>query len=292
MVRQVVTYCGKGYKTRHKEVDIFSYTEPKRCKRAGKRKRSSQTQRRLNDTNSKRYFNQLIKANFTDNDLRVDLTYDILPENEEAADKMVYNFLKKIMRLRRKYKLLPLKYIWVNEKGKNNRIHHHLLINGGLGREEIEALWCYRKKKGQSESTPIGYVRCEPLRFSPSGIDGLVNYITKETFKRDDEPCGQMTFSDLSEGAELSLADLLVDDAKGKKRWKQSKNLIKPHKSTKDNALSRRQVLKLVSMPSDCEYVRNFFTQRFQGYVVDTVTYRFNQILASWSIYLTMHRRD
>ena len=112
MVRQVVTYCGKGYKTRHKEVDIFSYTEPKRCKRAGKRKRSSQTQRRLNDTNSKRYFNQLIKANFTDNDLRVDLTYDILPENEEAADKMVYNFLKKIMRLRRKYKLLPLKYIW------------------------------------------------------------------------------------------------------------------------------------------------------------------------------------
>lgn len=73
---------------------------------------------------------------------------------------------------------------------------------------------------------------------------------------------------------------------------KQSKNLIKPHKSTKDNALSRRQVLKLVSMPSDCEYVRNFFTQRFQGYVVDTVTYRFNQILASWSIYLTMHRRD
>ena len=90
----------------------------------------------------------------------------------------------------------------------------------------------------------------------------------------------------------MSLSDLLVDDAKGKKRWKQSKNLIKPQKSTNDNALSRRQVLKLVSMPSDCEYVRNFFTQRFPGYAIDTVTYRFNEVLASWSIYLTMHRRD
>ncbi|OLA57758.1 MAG: hypothetical protein BHW48_15245 [Roseburia sp. CAG:10041_57] len=290
MVRQVVTYCGLGYKPRYKEIDIFAYTEPVRGKRSKKRKRSSPVQKKLNDTNSKRYFNQEIKANFTEEDQRVDLTYNVMPESEEAADKIVANFLKKIKRLRKKRELSPLKYIWVNERGRNNRIHHHLLINGGLSREEVEALWCYRKKKGQSEPTPIGYVRCEPLRFSPSGIDGLVNYITKETFKREDEPCGQMTFSDLSEGAELSLADLLVDDAKGKKRWKQSKNLIKPHKSTKDNALSRRQVLKLVSMPSDCEYVRNFFTQRFPGYAIDTVTYRFNEVLASWSIYLTMHR--
>lgn len=292
MIRQVITYCGKGYKPRYKEVDIFSYTETvgSKGKRARKRKKSSLIQKRLNDTNSKRYFIQLVETNFTEEDQRVDLTYAIMPESEEEADRMVTNFLKKIKRRRNKLHLTPLKYIWVNEKGKNGRIHHHLIINGGLSREEIEDMWSYPKRKGKTQER-IGYVNCEPLQFSvKDGIKGLVNYITKETFKKEDNPCGQISFGDLSDGAELSMTNLLVEDAKGKKRWKQSKNLIKPHKSTKDNAFSRRQIIKLVSMPADCEYVRNFFSQRFMGYSIDTITYRFNEVLGSWGIYLTMHR--
>lgn len=292
MIRQVVTYCGKGYKPRYKEVDIFAYTQPIRGKRAGKRKKSTPVQARLNDTNSRRYFNQVVKANFTDADYRVDLTYGIMPESEEEADKMVSNFLKRVKRLRKKLQLAPLKYIRVDEHGESGRIHHHLLINGGLSREAVEELWSYRKRKGEDAPQPIGYVNCEPLRFSAAGIDGLVKYITKETFKQEEETTGQMMFGDLSEGAELSLTDLLINDTNGKKRWKQSKNLVKPHKTTKDNAYTKRQIQHLVSMPSDCEEVRNFFTARYSGYEIDTVTYRFNEVLGSWSVYLTMHRLE
>ena len=294
MIRQKTIYCGRGWRPRYKEVDIYTFAERPRNRRARRGKKSSAVQEKLNDNNSRRYLNQLVKANFSNSDYRVDLTYDSenMPGTEEDANRMVSNYLKKIKRERSKRGLDALKYIWVNEQGESGRIHHHLLVNGGIDRDTMEAMWSFRRRKGEKEPRRIGYTRVEPLRFARNGIDGLVVYMTKETFKQEEETEGQLSFGDIYEGKELILTDLLVSTPHGKKRWKQSQNLIKPHERTRDRAYSRRQIQKLVSMPSDCEEVRSFFARRFEGYEIDTVRYRYNDVTACWSIYLTMHRRD
>lgn len=295
MIRQKTIYCGRGRKPRFKEADIYyTFAQKPRSRRARRCRKSSEAQENLNDKNSRRYLNQLIKANFFQGDYRVDLTYadENMPESEEEADKLVGNYLKKIKRMRNKLHLEPLRYIWINETGQNGRIHHHLIVNGGLDRETMEAMWSFRKRKGEKEPRKIGYTRVEPLHFSRNGIEGLVVYITKETFRQEEETEGQLTFGDIYEGKVLSMSDLLVKQPQGKKRWKQSQNLIKPYERTRDNAYSRKQILKLISMPSDCEEVRSFFARRFDGYEIDTVRYQFNEVTATWAIYLTMHRRD
>lgn len=294
MIRQKTIYCGRGKKPRFKEVDIYYFSQRPRNRRARRSKKSSEVQERLNDKNSRRYLNQLIKANFFQGDYRVDLTYsdENMPASEEEADKLVYNFIKRVKRMRNRLHLEPLKYIWINELGMSGRIHHHLIMSGGIDRETMESLWSFRKRKGEKEPRSIGYIRVEPLRFSRSGIDGLVVYITKETFKQEKDAEGQLSFGDIYEGKELSLSDLLVSQPQGKKRWKQSKNLIKPRERTRNYAYSKKQIQKLVSMPSDCEDVRNFFSRRFEGYEIDTCRYQFNEVTATWAIYLTMHRRD
>ncbi len=52
------------------------------------------------------------------------------------------NYIRRIQRLRKKRGLPPLKYIAVTERGKKGgRYHHHITINGGIDRDELESLW-------------------------------------------------------------------------------------------------------------------------------------------------------
>lgn len=125
-----------------------------------------------------------MKANFFESDYRVDLTYDDehLPSNEEEADKLVNNFLRKIKRERAKLGLGPLRYIWINEGfDGEGRPHHHFLINGGLSRDAIEGMWVKGRGKNAKK---IGYTCAERLHFNNEGIVGLVKYMTKQHLKK------------------------------------------------------------------------------------------------------------
>lgn len=291
MIRQKIVHCGKGTRTRYREIDIYYYRQTPRGR--GKRKKKSRPeQEKLNDKNARRYINQLVKSNFFVDDYRVDLTYDdeYLPQNEEEANRLVNNFLKKIKRERKKLGIGPLKYIWINE-GFNGegRPHHHLLINGGIDRDTIEGMWV----KGRAKNAkPIGYTCAEHLRFNNEGIVGLVKYMTKQTLKEENRKAGategQLTLADASE--DITMADLLGEGCpNGKKRWKQSKNLIKPHERTRDHAYSKREIEKIVSCPPDCDDTRKLFESRYKGYDLDTCRFEYNEVIGKWSIYLTMH---
>lgn len=295
MVRQKIIHCGKGTKTRYREVDISLIVGAKKNgQRELKKNKSLPKQERLNFKNARRHLNQLVKSNFSDYDLRIDLTYcdEYLPDSLEKALKYFNSYINKVNRERKKRKLAKAKWICVDEGfGKEGRPHHHLLISGGLDRDTMERLW-YTGRGRYAKS--LGLVKAENLHFNNEGIEGLVKYITKQSLKeyKDTRTKGQLSLADVDK-SDITMGDLISDEVtNGRRRWRQSKNLIQPHERIKSNAYSRKQIMKLVMSPPDCENTKRFFEHRYKGYVVDTCRYVYNDVIGIWSIYLTMHRKQ
>lgn len=168
--RETKYYCGD-----YLDVDIYPVFK-KTKNRSGRYRPTSEMQARLNHSNAVRKLERLIHCNFTTADYALHLTYaqDKLPHDAESAQKDVQRFLR---RVRRWYKSQgqELKYICVTEKGKRtSRVHHHLIVSGGVDRSELERLW------------GMGYANTKRLQFTKNGVAGLAHYITKQPllFKR------------------------------------------------------------------------------------------------------------
>ncbi|MPN26997.1 hypothetical protein SDC9_174424 [bioreactor metagenome] len=130
-------------------------------------------------------------------------------------------------------------------------------MNGGLDRDEVEDLWCRRKKKGQKKGERLGWINADRLQPYANGIEALCKYLTK--FKR-------------------------------KKRWSPSQNLKKPVASYNDNNYGKREVQNLSKdLPG-----RAFWENKYPGWtLVDSdygVKAEFNKETSQWSIYLKMRR--
>lgn len=214
-IREKKIKCGQDYQ----EVDIIPRTIEAEKNRLGhriKRKRVSlPKQQNLNDKNAKRYLLQLMNGNFGKKDLHVSLTYsdEFLPKSIEDAKREVTNYLRRLAARRKKLNLEPLKYIVVTEgtrdenDGYLKRVHHHILMNGGISRDEVEAVWSKRRKS-------MGYVNADRAQMNENGLEALARYITK--------------------------------DPQGKKRWSSSRNLIRPiEMEPNDSKYSKRKIEKL-----------------------------------------------
>lgn len=158
--------------------------------------------------------------------------------------------------------LPPLKYILVTEykfaKGDDQkpiRIHHHIIMNGGLDRDTLESLWSKKKKKGEIQGEPIGWVNADRAKPDKYGLEALCRYLTK--------------------------------DPQGKKRWSSSQNLKKPWSRTNDHRYSRRQIQEAVKRASD----QVFWESRYPGYGLTECRPEYNDY-TGWSIYLKMHRKE
>lgn len=139
-------------------------------KRRQRCKPTKAIQARLNEQNAKKRLTRLIHMNFTPDDLAMHVTYrpGEEPETPEAAYKDIRNFIR---RLKRRYDRagLCLKYIYTTEYGrKTGRVHHHLILSGGMNRDELETLW------GK------GYANSKRLQFGEDGVTGLAHYIAKD----------------------------------------------------------------------------------------------------------------
>ena len=158
-------YCGE-----YLDVYIFPTFETGRRSSGGRRKRkpSSAAQKKLNQRHREEKLARLLHTNFTPEDLEIHLTYTVQPESDEEAARHLRNYIRRIQRLRKKRGLPPLKYIVVTERGKKGgRIHHHITVNGGIDRDELESLW------------GLGYANSRRLQFTENGLAGLAHYITK-----------------------------------------------------------------------------------------------------------------
>lgn len=153
-------------------LDVYIYpvfSQISKTGRRGKRRASSEAQKKLNQRHREEKLVRLLHANFTPDDLEIHLTYETQPESPEEAARLVRNFIRRVQRARKKQGLPPLKYIVVTERGsKNGRYHHHVTLSGGMDRDELESLW------------GLGYANSRRLQFTESGLSGLGHYIVKD----------------------------------------------------------------------------------------------------------------
>ncbi|MDD3040535.1 hypothetical protein [Bacteroides sp.] len=276
-VREKRIYCGKEWL----EVDIVPVTN---IPEAGieKKEKSSKKQKNLNDKNSKRKFVQVANANFTEEDLHISATYDDkhLPKTLEEAERNVHNYLDRVKRRMKKVTGQDLKYMLVTEytpedeeeedkkstdkKTKAVRIHHHIIINGGLSRDDLEIMWTHDRinwKKLENDPkyrrsiTLLGYVNCDRLQPNENGIEGLVKYIDKRK--------------------------------KGCKKWSTSQNLVKPVVKKNDHKYSFRKLREYAKYPEDKEVWR----KRYQGYEPTKIEFVHNDY-TGWSVYLRLRKLE
>ena len=269
-IREKKIYCGKQYR----EVDIFSYTDAqcravKRGTRSKKIKESEPKQKNLNDKNARRYFIQTANLNFGDDPdaLHVTATYSTkyLPATIEEAEREVTNYLRRIQYQRKKEGLPPLKYMLVTayttkkNSEKPVRIHHHIIMNGGLDRDAVEELWRKRKRKGQKKGDRIGYCNADRLQSSDDGIAALCNYLVKQ--------------------------------AGGKKRRTSSHNLQRPTSRTNDGKYNRRQIEKWARERPG----REFWEKKYPGWTLTDsdygAQYEHNDY-TGWAIYLKLRKKE
>ncbi len=252
------------------EVDLYPYTKMQQRVSKGKRsKRKRETQPKqnnLNDKNARRYLNQLINGNFKKNDYHVTCTYreEFLPETLEDAEKEVRNFLRRIS-YRMKKANQELKYILVTEystkreSDKPVRIHHHITINQGLSRDDIENLWTKPKEKGKKHRESIGFINTDRLQPDENGLSALSNYLAKHP--------------------------------RGKKRWSSSRNLVRPESRTNDHKYSRRGIEKVAKNQVDKDY----WEKKYPGWKITSSDYGIENVYneqTGWSIYLKFRRKD
>ena len=170
---------------------------------------SKESQKNLNNKNSKKKVVRLVNANFGKDDLYITVTYEdgYLPD-ENTARKDMQNYIRRLKRYRKKNGLEELKYIYSigyednSGKSKKIRIHHHMIINK-MDRDVVEDLW----GKGRAD--------CKRLKPDDFELTGVAKYIASQ----------------------------------GPERWSASRNLKKPKISTSRTGFTRRKALKLISEP-------------------------------------------
>lgn len=266
--REKKIYCGSDDKPDYMEVDIFNYTQTQKTtvkgKRAKKEKLSEPKQKNLNDANAKRYFVQLAETNFGKGDLVVHLSYtdEYLPPTPEEAHTIAITYLRRVAYKREKQGLPALKYLLVTQVGRKkdgtHRIHHHILMNGGLTRDEVEEMWWKVKGTKKREAVLYGWANADRLRPNKKGISQMSGYI--------------------------------IQDSMGKKHWTQSQNLVKPWSRKNDHRYSRRQLLSVAQMPEDCDDYKKFWESQYTAYELIEVTRKYNE-QSGWAFYLKLRRR-
>ena len=120
-----------------------------------------------------RQLSRLINANFKEGDMFITLTFRKSVSLAQCRTDMI-NYLRRLKRCREKLGILPMKYIYVTERGVNGRNkHHHLLLND-MPADDVIRLW----KHGR-----VLISRLNPY----ADYTGIANYITKEKRPRDEK---------------------------------------------------------------------------------------------------------
>lgn len=130
---------------------------------------TSEARQRATDERKLRELEMLANNNFTAADMHLTLTYRREARSDKQVNADVRNFLRRLQRARQKAGLPPAKYIGRIEGSDEEykRRHVHLMISGGMPREEVEAIW------------DKGWCNMDRLQPGDEGLRPLVRYIFK-----------------------------------------------------------------------------------------------------------------
>lgn len=165
--------------------DVYIYPVYPNILRPSGRRRSRRAptravQEKLNRRHRAEKLSRLMNANFTEEDLAVTLTYAINPDSDEVAVKDIQKWLRRV-RYRCKKAGIVLKYIWTMERSGKGRYHFHVVLSGGLDRDELEELWGH------------GYANSKRLQFDDNGLTALSRYMTKSV--KDEEKAAYRAYN-------------------------------------------------------------------------------------------------
>ena len=163
----------------YKEIALYPvYSGSGRKVREEKAKITRKAQKELNRKMRIRKIHRLLNGNFNHKDYFVTVTYSekFVPSTIEEAQADYREFMKKLRKLYKKAEK-TLKYMaWIEKGVENGRLHHHLVISGGVPREQIEDI--FQK----------GFCDCKRLRPQSDDLLGLAEYFAKD-------PKGKRTFT-------------------------------------------------------------------------------------------------
>lgn len=138
---------------------------------------TTETKKRCNERNRLRRISDLLHLNYTPEDIAFHPTYEDrwMPGTFEDALKDRQNLWRKLKRAWAKETGRPAKeckIFAVTAQSSTGRVHHHMIMTGGLSAEQITKIW--------------GKGHCSPrhLEFDENGIVGLANYIAKENERK------------------------------------------------------------------------------------------------------------
>lgn len=143
-------------------------TAPPKSRRKKRFKPTRESMAIYNEQRAAKWLEQLVEANFNDNDYSIGLDYSDNPKTDKEAMKAVERYKIKLQYHCKKQGLSAPVVVWDTEKGERlGRYHHHLFLKCELNEKEIRKLW----KKGR--------VHIDPLQFDENGLAGLATYIQK-----------------------------------------------------------------------------------------------------------------
>ena len=200
--------------------------------RREKQNLTAERQSQLNTKRAKRRLVLLMENNFRyDEDVHVTLTYKNEPDQKRCR-KDVRNFLNRVKRLREKRGLPELKYIYAIGNDKDQRIHVHLVMSGGIERDELEKIW------------QKGYANTIRLQKQGGGLQGMANYLYRQNEKAKDR-----------------------GERAGFHMWSGSRNLKKPREHVSDSKMSNRKV-KMIAQNFRA-MAREIMERTYPGYVLE-----------------------
>ena len=165
----------------YKEIEIYPvYSGSHQKLRGEKAKRSKKSQRELNRKNRIKKIFRLLNANFTGKDYFLTLTYSdrFIPKTVEELEK---DYRRVMQKIRKEYNRLglELKYMsWIEKGVEKGRIHHHIVLSGGLSDPMIFFDKIFKK----------GFADVKLLRPWYNDLKDLAEYFAKD-------PKGKRTFT-------------------------------------------------------------------------------------------------
>ena len=269
--REKIYKCGDYF-----EADIFPVFAKANKRRKAKYKPTSDMQTRLNQRNAERYLTRLLNLNFTEEDISVTLTYEdkYLPNTFEEAEADVYNFFRRLKRLRKKLGLSEIVYVKIAGPG---RFHFHIPMTGGIDDKAIQKLW------------PYGYANIIHFEFNENGIEGHARYIASQ-FEDLDEIDIFSVFDINEETGEVTEKDGRISArAKGKRRYSCSRNIKRPVAEEYDGRISASRVEELATVDSGS---RTAFEKMYPGYCLADCKPYYNAENGGYYLHVRMYRND
>lgn len=242
------------------DVDLYemddSYEPPE--KRAKRKRISPPHILAANERHSRNQLRQLIMHNFGAGDYYLTPTYAGKPPPLEEAQKQIGNFINRLKRLYAKNGT-ELRAIYVTEGGRPKddgtytRVHHHLVINGGIPREEIEKAW--QGRQDQNAGTRRGYCNAATIytEAGDRGCERIAEYMAKSRTKT---------------------------IGKGLHRWNATRNIKRPKEIISDSKFSRKRTAEIAELiraknavkQEQTETLRRILEWRYDRELIDVIT--------------------